>query len=59
MKHSQDFIEDFVIEQISEIEPDLTREAIRNNTLNIVTKECVNIFYKNKYIITIDWSKLT
>lgn len=59
MKHSAPLIEDFVIESILDIEPDVSREDIRKNTISITTEECVNIFYKNKYIISIDWTKLT
>ena len=59
MKHSASFVEDFVIESIVELDPEATREDIRTNTLSIEMEECINIFYKTNYIISIDWTKLT
>ena len=59
MKHSELLVEDFVIESILEIDADATREQIRSNTAYLEVGDNINIFYKNNYIISIDWSKLT
>lgn len=59
MKHSATLIEDFVIEEVLKIEPNVSREELRNDVYSVTTEECVNMFYKDKYIISIDWTKLT
>lgn len=59
MKHSVTLIEDFVIEEVLKIEPNVTREDLRKNTHSVTMGECINMFYKNNYIISIDWTKLT